>query len=1144
MTITENVTLEPNWITTTLYVDGNASETESEPDALTTGTAVKSLSAAVNKLVTYEALDGETSDYQHEWTISVNGKCYGKTYLVNAAAVEPLKITKLTIAGDNNEEDILDGSVYETGTNTFAVISYDTGGYPLILENLKIQNGTLDNGGGLQITDNTVYLNNVVLKGNTANKNGGGLNITNSTAYLDNVILIDNTASDNGGAIALTNSKLFIYGGCHIGPDVATDVATDTACSNKAGKNGGGIYADENSTIYFGYTAADEANGTMTAETDTPSNIITYNYAGDPTEGSYCGGGIYCLGKLYTNGGTISYNSATHGGGISVSNETHLTGTTISGNKATTNGGGIYVESGNSAILFLSGKTTIGAASVTSFASSTSNSNSARNGGGIYLGSSTQAYLNYTSKNDKEHTGIVNITYNYATAPYSNEGGGGIYAEMNSELYIAPGTTINYNATNMNGGGIYGKEGTTYMSGGTIYGNNASLSGGGIYLSGEDYSGYIYYGTLYMYGDAIIGTSEKLIDNSYSNSALYGGGIYLADSYSQAYLGYSGIDGENKLITKELSGGVSYNKAFDPDYDGIGGGIYNKGLLQVSSGSISNNISETDGGGVYNKGDFQFSSGKIESNEAGNNGGGVYNPSGKTFTMTGGGTIASNTAVYGGGVYNKGIFHVSKGYIKSNTVTENGGGIYAASGSTTDKTVLENSEITKNTAKDGGGIYMYEDDLYIKKATTFNENTATNSGGAVYAYYTTIKIQEQAEDAYAYIEPDPVCNDVYLGDYSTISADQNELSDTHYYIARFTPHSYATDIQYIDDIDDTTYTKFLVTPQSVKNSTTNMQTQVLWETTDDGHITTDNTTFVKIPAASITGPVTGSGVFVEGRPTLELPSFYICDHEVTQGEYEKYCFYGVTIDWDTWTQYSTDKVVKDDNYPACFVSWYDAVVYCNLRSIAEGLEPVYYFKTTSDGTTTLVTNPANWVDIVPETTEEDREIRYRGPSPDDTVDPWSEIKQDYTKSGWRLPLEAEWEYAARGANGPDGTLDIETYDYSGSNTLNEVAWMLPNSSVTVEGYYYPHEVKGDGLNPNRLGLYDMSGNVVELCWDWYSDDLSAAAITGPASPDTNYYVAAPGGAYQWSKTLNERSSNPKNARFCNAGFRIVRTIKE
>ncbi len=795
MNITQNTTLTPDWITTTLYVDGSS-----------TDTAVKTLQDAVNKLTDYEALDGNTSDYQHEWVINVKGTCYG------ASDLSSLEITKLTITGDKNAQVILDGRTSETGTATGAVITkapQNEGTYPLFIEYLTIQKGS--------------------------NTSGGGLNITNSTAYLNNVVLTGNTSSGNGGAIALKASKLFIYEGCQIGQKSSEAVAaTDTACSNRAGKNGGGIYADANSTIYYGYTDADETNVTMTAETGTPSNIITYNYAGDPTEGSYCGGGIYCLGKLYTNGGTISYNSATHGGGISVSNETHLTGTTISGNKATTNGGGIYVESGNSAILFLSGKTTIGAASVTSFATSTSNSNSARNGGGIYIGASTATFLNYTSDGTIDESGIVNITYNYVETTYGNEGGGGIYADSGSELYIAPGTTINYNATNMNGGGIYGNGNTTYMSGGTIYGNNAKY-GGGICLSGRDYkdygSDYIDYGTLYMYGEAKIGTSEN------PNSALYGGGIYLADIYSKAYLGYRGINKENNnLQTETLTGGVSCNKAFfDTTYGGPGGGIYNKGLLQVSTGSISNNISDTDGGGVYNKGTFQFFSGKIESNEAGNDGGGVYNPSDKTFTMKGG-TIESNTAVNGGGVYNKGIFNVSSGNIKSNTVTENGGGIY-----TTVETVLENSQITKNTAAYGGGIYISEDDLYIKKATTFNENTATNSGGAVYAYYTTIYIEDQGESAYAYIEPDSLYNDVYLDDSSKIISNAT-LSNT-YYFARITPHSYNTTTKYIgpENNDSQTvpvssyYNKFLVTPQKVTD-TTGTITQVEWETTYEGKI--------------------------------------------------------------------------------------------------------------------------------------------------------------------------------------------------------------------------------------------------------------------------------------------------------------------
>lgn len=775
MTITQNVTLEPDWITTTLYVDG-ADEAESD--------ALKTLQDAVTKLVTYEALDGNDTSYQHEWTINVNGTCYGATWLVeNKTNLAPLKITKLTITGDNNAQDILDRGTLETENDSWPVIT-NAGTYPLYIKNLTIQNGS--------------------------NSAGGGLNISNTTAYLDNVVLIDNKASDNGGAIALTNSILFIYGGCQIGQKSSEAVAaTDTACSNRAGKKGGGIYADGNSTIYFGYTAADENNVTMTAETGTPSNIITYNYGAAGN-----GGGICCLGKLYINGGTISYNSAYNGGGISVSNETHLTGTTISGNKATSNGGGIYVGSGTSARLFLFGATAIGVApEEPSFATSESNSNSATNGGGIYLGSSTQAYLNYTSDGIIDESGAVNITYNYAKFGNNDYGGGGIYAENNSKLYIAKGTTINYNASNKNGGGVFGNGNTIYMSGGTIYGNDAQY-GGGIYLAGTDE----YKGTLYMYGDAKIGTSENLIYDSdvdiyYSNGASYGGGIYI-NKLSQAYLGYSGIDEENNLKTETLKGGVCFNCAFIARVvtTGFGGGVYNKGILRMNSGNISHNTSsETCGGGVYNVSKAEFS-------------------------MTGG-AIESNSAVYGGGVYNEGIFNVSKGNIKSNTVTENGGGIYTASAADTDETVLEGSEITENTAKNGGGVYIAKGKLDIKGATIFKENTATGLGGAIggeIGYY--INIEDQGVSAYAYIEPNSACNDIYLNSLSSINLSGNTLSPDHDYIARFTPYEYVDNVTFIDEGDAVSYKKFQVTPQSEEDTTTGTVTEVQWETTSNGKI--------------------------------------------------------------------------------------------------------------------------------------------------------------------------------------------------------------------------------------------------------------------------------------------------------------------
>ena len=105
---------------------------------------------------------------------------------------------------------------------------------------------------------------------------------------------------------------------------------------------------------------------------------------------------------------------------------------------------------------------------------------------------------------------------------------------------------------------------------------------------------------------------------------------------------------------------------------------------------------------------------------------------------------------------------------------------------------------------------------------------------------------------------------------------------------------------------------------------------------------------------------------------------------------------------------------------------------------------------------------------------------------------------ELTGETFRLPTEAQWEYAARGGNQSQGRL------YSGSNTIDEVAWYTSNSSTT-------HPVKTKA--PNELGIYDMSGNVWEWCSDWYGS-YSSAAQTDPTGPSTgSYRVNRGGGCY-------------------------------
>ena len=105
---------------------------------------------------------------------------------------------------------------------------------------------------------------------------------------------------------------------------------------------------------------------------------------------------------------------------------------------------------------------------------------------------------------------------------------------------------------------------------------------------------------------------------------------------------------------------------------------------------------------------------------------------------------------------------------------------------------------------------------------------------------------------------------------------------------------------------------------------------------------------------------------------------------------------------------------------------------------------------------------------------------------------------ELTGETFRLPTEAQWEYAARGGNKSKG------YTYSGSNEIDDVAWYWENS------YYITHPVKTKA--PNELGIYDMSGNVDECCSDWYGS-YSSAAQTDPTGPSTGSDRVSRGGGW-------------------------------
>lgn len=200
------------------------------------------------------------------------------------------------------------------------------------------------------------------------------------------------------------------------------------------------------------------------------------------------------------------------------------------------------------------------------------------------------------------------------------------------------------------------------------------------------------------------------------------------------------------------------------------------------------------------------------------------------------------------------------------------------------------------------------------------------------------------------------------------------------------------------------------------------------------------------------------GSFYNGYSTVTLGSYYLAQYELTQLAYQQVM--GSSPSWG----YGVG-----DSYPVYQVSWFKALEYCNRRSLQEGLTPCYQFSVYGSDPDNW---PAGW------------DLDYGN---------HQYVSCDFNASGYRLPTDMEWEFAARGGNLSND------YIYSGSNIPGEVGWYYDNSGSYSQGHpdYGNHPV---GLKlPNELGFYDMTGNVWEWCWDIYGA-LPNTPQTNPTGP--------------------------------------------
>lgn len=250
-----------------------------------------------------------------------------------------------------------------------------------------------------------------------------------------------------------------------------------------------------------------------------------------------------------------------------------------------------------------------------------------------------------------------------------------------------------------------------------------------------------------------------------------------------------------------------------------------------------------------------------------------------------------------------------------------------------------------------------------------------------------------------------------------------------------------------------------------------------------------------IPGPWVGDPITiGSPESEPFRDTDEVPHLavipwetWISDHEVTQAEFE------LVLPADRNRSH-----FRGADLPVENVTWYDAVEYCNARSTREGLTPAYVLQ----GDATSWNREAN---------------------------------------GYRLPTEAEWERAARGGTTTplyNGTLSLEACRDTAQQadpTLDLIAWYCGNAGIST------HAVKQKA--PNTDGLYDMSGNVGEWCWDWYSTQGVVGDPTGPAAGSQR--VIRGGSWYYFARDCRSAARSPywPNSKDDTVGFRVARTTR-
>lgn len=281
-----------------------------------------------------------------------------------------------------------------------------------------------------------------------------------------------------------------------------------------------------------------------------------------------------------------------------------------------------------------------------------------------------------------------------------------------------------------------------------------------------------------------------------------------------------------------------------------------------------------------------------------------------------------------------------------------------------------------------------------------------------------------------------------------------------------------------------------------------------------------------VPAGSFQRDSTDTNISIISEP------YRMSQYEITRQQ-----FYDImgTDPSDTATSSDTTATSETTTItdPVQNVNWYHAIAFCNKLSTAEGLTPVYEVEGISD-----------WADLL-----------FGSIPTGSTAANWDAATADWNADGYRLPTEMEWMWVAMGADldSQDGAMqdgaNVTGYNkdfagYDGTNNIGDYAVYGYSDDPKNDGQTTTERTNPVGSKtPNELGLYDMSGNVYEWCWDWYETPYPAGERTDYRGASSGSYRAVHGGGWKFDAsecTVSLRSLGTPFNYSINYGFRVVR----